>query len=297
MASLGYELKQAREAKGVSLTQLAENTRIGIRFLQAIESDDFKSLPGGLFNRSFIKAYARAVGIDEDEAVVAYQKQTGDGPANSDAQLNNIPTYTVPREEEVNFVPYIIGAVVAVVLFLGCWALYRHFNAPGQQTSQPPTAPAPAPSTPTTPTTVPPVLSGGAPPPAPAPTTATPPTSAPLVLELVAANDDCYVKVDPDGKIEKGLVLKMGQNQTFEATEQMLVRVGKVASVTAKLNGKEITLESPTGNREDFKISLKDGQPAIERIKRFIPKNKPAATGEAPTGTPPATTGGTGNPQ
>ncbi|HNC42861.1 MAG TPA: helix-turn-helix domain-containing protein, partial [Acidobacteriota bacterium] len=94
MASLGYELKQAREAKGVTLTQLAENTRIGIRFLQAIESDDFKSLPGGLFNRSFIKAYARAVGIDEDEAVIAYQKQTGDGPANSDAQLNNIPTYT-----------------------------------------------------------------------------------------------------------------------------------------------------------------------------------------------------------
>jgi ABC-type histidine transport system ATPase subunit len=42
VASLGYELKQAREAKGVTLTQLAENTRIGIRFLQAIESDDFK---------------------------------------------------------------------------------------------------------------------------------------------------------------------------------------------------------------------------------------------------------------
>ena len=63
-ASFGEELRLAREARGVTLRQISDQTRISIRYLEAIEANDYKRLPGGIFNRSFIKAYAKYVGYD-----------------------------------------------------------------------------------------------------------------------------------------------------------------------------------------------------------------------------------------
>ena len=52
MASLGQQLKKAREERGVSIHDIAAATHLGARFLQAIENDDYKILPGGVFNRA-----------------------------------------------------------------------------------------------------------------------------------------------------------------------------------------------------------------------------------------------------
>lgn len=71
-ASFGEQLRLAREARGISLRQISEQTRISIRYLEAIEADDYKRLPGGIFNRSFIKAYAKQIGFDEKEALDGY---------------------------------------------------------------------------------------------------------------------------------------------------------------------------------------------------------------------------------
>ena len=60
-ANFGEELRLAREARGISLREISEQTRISMRYLEAIESNDYKRLPGGIFNRSFIKAYAKYV--------------------------------------------------------------------------------------------------------------------------------------------------------------------------------------------------------------------------------------------
>src|ERR1044072_471984 len=76
MPTLGEELKHRREERDITLADISEATRIGTRFLKAIESDNFSVLPGGIFTRSFIRAYARQVGMDEDEALVLYQQQT-----------------------------------------------------------------------------------------------------------------------------------------------------------------------------------------------------------------------------
>src|SRR3712207_9047489 len=59
---------------GVSLRDVSEQTRITMRHLEAIESDDYKHLPGGIFNKSFVKAYARQIGFDERAALELYAR-------------------------------------------------------------------------------------------------------------------------------------------------------------------------------------------------------------------------------
>src|SRR5688572_4766855 len=75
MPTLGEELKRKREERNISLNEISESTRIGIRFLKAIDSDNYSILPGGIFTRSFIRAYAKQVGMNEDEAMGLYNEQ------------------------------------------------------------------------------------------------------------------------------------------------------------------------------------------------------------------------------
>lgn len=72
--SIGEKLRLAREARGIALREISEQTRISIRYLEAIEGDDYKRLPGGIFNRSFIRAYAKFVGFDEHAALEDYSR-------------------------------------------------------------------------------------------------------------------------------------------------------------------------------------------------------------------------------
>lgn len=72
--TLGEKLRQAREERGISITEVAEQTRISPHYLEFIENDDYRTLPGGIFNKGFVKSYAKYVGIDEQEALQDYSK-------------------------------------------------------------------------------------------------------------------------------------------------------------------------------------------------------------------------------
>jgi cytoskeletal protein RodZ len=77
-ATIGEQLRLAREGRGIPLREISDQTRISMHYLEAIETNDYKRLPGGIFNRSFVKAYARYVGYDEKEAVEAYTRYMRD---------------------------------------------------------------------------------------------------------------------------------------------------------------------------------------------------------------------------
>ncbi|HEY3136728.1 MAG TPA: helix-turn-helix domain-containing protein [Blastocatellia bacterium] len=111
MPTLGEELKHRREERGITLAEISEETRIGTRFLKAIEADNFSILPGGIFTRSFIRAYAKQVGMDEDQAIGLYLQQVA-GPAieEQDAadqateqpagrKISNLPTPVQPTPQ------------------------------------------------------------------------------------------------------------------------------------------------------------------------------------------------------
>ena len=66
------DLAALRHQKGISLHQIAEATKIGVRYLEAIEGGRFASLPGGIYNISYIRQYARAIEINEGELLERY---------------------------------------------------------------------------------------------------------------------------------------------------------------------------------------------------------------------------------
>ena len=71
---LELDLPMFRKRAGVSLQEIAHRTKIGCRFLEAIEGEQFGELPGGIFTTSYLRQYAEAIGYDED-ALVAYCNQ------------------------------------------------------------------------------------------------------------------------------------------------------------------------------------------------------------------------------
>ncbi len=90
LPSFGDKLKLEREKRKITLEEISASTKIGTRMLQALEGDKFGQLPGGIFNKGFVRAYARAVGLDEDQAVADYLQASGEAsPASETAARDN----------------------------------------------------------------------------------------------------------------------------------------------------------------------------------------------------------------
>lgn len=72
MPSFGETLRRERELRQISLREISESTKINLRYLDALERDDFRHLPGGVFNKGFVRAYAQYIGVDAEQMVNAY---------------------------------------------------------------------------------------------------------------------------------------------------------------------------------------------------------------------------------
>ena len=75
-------LATVRRNRGITLQQIAQSTKIGVRALEAIETGDFRSLPGGIYTTSYIRQYARAIDYPEDDLLDYYRRHmAGEPPA------------------------------------------------------------------------------------------------------------------------------------------------------------------------------------------------------------------------
>jgi cytoskeletal protein RodZ len=74
-----FHLAALRQARGITLEQIADATKISMRFLRAIEDEEFEKLPGGIFNTSYIRQYARAIEEEETELLAYYNRKMGVG--------------------------------------------------------------------------------------------------------------------------------------------------------------------------------------------------------------------------
>ncbi|HSL03658.1 MAG TPA: RodZ domain-containing protein [Nitrospiraceae bacterium] len=77
MESIGEFFKQVREAKGLTIDEVASKTRIRTDFVKALEEGNFAKLPDQVFARGFVRSYARSLGLDEDDAIHRFTQSAG----------------------------------------------------------------------------------------------------------------------------------------------------------------------------------------------------------------------------
>jgi cytoskeletal protein RodZ len=124
--SIGEKLRLAREARGIALREISEQTRISIRYLEAIEADDYKRLPGGIFNRSFIRAYAKFVGVEEHSALEDYARTLRERGESDDegSKVHQSLVYTEDgaHNNRSGIRTLILAIIILAALSIAVWA-------------------------------------------------------------------------------------------------------------------------------------------------------------------------------
>ena len=131
-ASIGEQLRLAREARGIGLREICDQTRISVHYLEAIEANDYKRLPGGVFNRSFIKAYAKCVGYDEREAVEGYTRYLREHGSEAADEVNTHPVqskvYTDTPATRSPVLTVVLAIIILAILTAAALAALHWFQ-------------------------------------------------------------------------------------------------------------------------------------------------------------------------
>lgn len=129
--TIGEQLRLTREERGIPLRQISDETRISIHYLEAIESNDYKRLPGGIFNRSFVRAYARCIGYDEKDAVEGYSRYMRESGEDGDEvattrQLSKV--YTDAPATRSPILTVVLAIIILGILTLGALAALHWYQ-------------------------------------------------------------------------------------------------------------------------------------------------------------------------
>jgi len=129
--TIGEQLRLAREERGVPLREVSDQTRISIHYLEAIEANEFNRLPGGIFNRSFVKAYARYIGYDEKAAVdgyTRYMRDQGDSGEEVASTPYHSKVYTDTPATRSPVLTVVLTIVILSLLTAGALALLKWYQ-------------------------------------------------------------------------------------------------------------------------------------------------------------------------
>jgi cytoskeleton protein RodZ len=249
MGTFGENLRREREMRGVTLQEISAATKISVRFLKSIENEEFSSLPGGIFNRGFVRAYARYLGLDEDPLLEEFQLAA---KTSVDFDLSQFSPPSAYSRPERSFRRTLWVAVTAVGLLAIGFTLWRHSHRPLQvptaarstTADNPPAAASAAqgssPDSNTNPSAPVPAQGGVL---AATPSVSAAPklppvtdTDGKLVLQIVAT-ERSWVAVDSDGKSMMQGVMDANTVKTFKADTSFDVLTGNAQGVTLTLNG------------------------------------------------------------
>jgi cytoskeleton protein RodZ len=276
LPSFGQKLKQEREKRNITLEQISASTKIGIRMLQALEEDNFSELPGGIFNRGFVRAYSRFLGLDEDQTIADYMQASGDAlpvptetAARTDGSRENAAHEGASRENKnkddkdkvsrlgadtpPRQVPWGVfaGALLVVALALSFWSHRRREHT--RQAARPTPA--------TVATQVSGQVSGSDLPTASSPTNGSPTgVPAPSVVPktshdlapaspaaipgeftvVIQAREESWTTITADGKTISSELLPADTERVVRARKEIVVRTGNSGGVDFRFNDKKV---------------------------------------------------------
>jgi cytoskeleton protein RodZ len=269
VGSFGEHLRREREMRGISLDQIMATTKIGRRLLLALEEEQFDLLPGGIFNKSYVRAYAKCVGMNEDEAVAEYMEAAQEPAPDTKVIAHQHAFHSDRRPERSGFpiLPVLILLVVAIGA-AGGWQIY-HNHQREQQAAAKPADTATVPLSPSSSASEPQTLptTQEASPPAPqntagkASTTSVAEASAPAGAAALPSDgtafevtirpkDRAWVSVKCDGKYVVRGIIKPPDVKTIRATNEVIFYTGNAGEVEVAFNGKAVPLNSGANDQQ-----------------------------------------------
>jgi cytoskeletal protein RodZ len=123
-AGFGDHLRREREMRGISLDEICSATRIGTRFLEALEREQWDHLPGGIFNRGFVRAVAQYLGLDEEKLIAEYTLATGD-----QATSSSVVRASAISEPSAQWFGWLLALIVIAGLVFGGIYGWRRYAA------------------------------------------------------------------------------------------------------------------------------------------------------------------------
>lgn len=248
MGSFGDKLRREREMRGITLAEMSESTKISTRHLESLEKEDFSSLPGGVFNKGFVRAYARFLGIDEDEAVADYAALANETPPPEDKfplDIHEQPNRELnPKKSNFPLI-FAIAALIGVLLGYTAWSKNKKIHPAIQETVsaastviQEPASPAPTGQDPSaTKQSSPPDKNVSA-------ELSAPPNVKPehTFSILIKAKEDSWISVIADGKMVAQGVLSQNRHKTIRAMKEITLRTGNAGGIEVSHNGKPLGL-------------------------------------------------------
>jgi cytoskeleton protein RodZ len=222
---VGGDLRRARAARGLSLPDIAQRTKINQSLLRAIEENRFDRVPGGLFTRGYLRAYAREVQLDPESLVERYRSEF-----EAPAALTEPSIADSASAEDIDSIGtndgggsgHAAGLVVVLLIGLAYFGFARGINTPSASAGPKPTD----------------AIEASAPQPIPTSTAGTldTPRSVPLKL-AIQTTANCWVAVSIDGEPVVARLMTAGERVQYEVREVVTIRIGDPAAFTFTLDG------------------------------------------------------------
>jgi cytoskeleton protein RodZ len=218
---VGARLRAAREARQISLNEIAAITKISSAVLEALEQNNLANLPGGIFSRSFVRSYAMEVGLDPEQMVRDFVAQSPvedlveENKRDEQSQVHNL----FESKQRMSGMALKLALVVVMVAVLLLVLVIR-----GALSSEDaPEEPAAVEMTRATAPLVPPA--GGE------------RTQGPLEFSL-HSSDDCWVSLTIDGALVLRRIMRKGERESFDADDEILLNVGDAGAFEFSINKK-----------------------------------------------------------
>ena len=230
MGTIGADLRQAREAAGISREQLSSRTKIRPALLEAMERDDFGHLPAGLLGRGHLRAYAQEVHLDADRIVERFRNECLNEPPPAIEAAK--PSDDVPRQAFP-----VRTLVTSALLVTALTLLVQMLSRPPQDGEAEADAVGTA-------GLLPAGARGDTAPPASAPA----PSSVASVAASAAQRDSLTVELNPnatvwvearaDGRRVLYSLVRAGDRPVVQARDEIRLRLGNAGAVQYSINGK-----------------------------------------------------------
>jgi cytoskeleton protein RodZ len=230
---IGSTLREARVRRNLTLQQIEEDTKIRVKYVQAMENEDFDIMPGPTYVKGFLRTYSEYLGLDPEVIIGEYRsREPRSGSKVHEEPFGGVSTLGRPHSHRGRNTIVFIAVICLLVLGV-IWVLGRNETEQPQLPTQPSalglTSPSPTPS------------------PTPVPTL----TPAPVrdIVKLTAKDGDCWMEVrrnGPSGTTLYSGTVKDGERRKFRG-KHIWMSLGNPAAVQLIANGKKVKLESDVG--------------------------------------------------